>query len=122
MRGAIAVVERLARINAALAADLGEPLHAGNSVDGGDAIVGTMGPPATPLLSALGDTVNVAARLEEETKQHRCVLVVSAACAEAGEVDLSAFRRHTSSVRGCSEPVTYYAIREPHQLAGVLAQ
>jgi adenylate cyclase len=66
--------------------------------------------------------VNVAARLEEETKQHRCVLVVSAACAEAGEVDLSTFRRHTSSVRGCSEPVTYDAIREPHQLAGVLAQ
>jgi adenylate cyclase len=122
MRGAIAIVERLARINTALAADLGEPLQAGISIHAGEAIVGTMGPPATPLLSALGDTVNVAARLEEETKQHRCVLVVSAACAEAGEVDLSAFPRHTSSVRGRSEPVTYYAIREPHELAHVLAQ
>jgi adenylate cyclase len=122
MRGAIAIAERLAKMNAAMAADLGEPLQAGISIHAGEAIVGTMGPPATPLLSALGDTVNVAARLEEETKQHRCVLVVSAACAEAGEVDLSAFPRHTSTVRGRSEPVTYYAIREPHLLAPALAQ
>ena len=122
MRGAIAIGERLARMNAALAADLGEPLRAGISIHAGEAIVGTMGPPATPLLSALGDTVNVAARLEAETKRHHCVLVVSSACARAAEVDLTAFPQHTTTVRGRSEPVTYYAIADPAALAASLAR
>ena len=122
MRGAIAISERLARMNTALAADLGEPLQAGISIHAGEAIVGTMGPPATPLLSALGDTVNVAARLEAATKQHRCVLVISAACADAAGVDLSAFPQHTSSVRGRSEPVTYYAIGKPRALEAALSE
>ena len=122
MRGAIAIGERLARMNAALAADLGEPLRAGISIHAGEAIVGTMGPPATPLLSALGDTVNVAARLEAETKRHHCVLVISSACARAAEVDLAAFPEHTATVRGRSEPVTYYAIADPAALAASLAR
>ena len=121
MRGAIAIGERIARMNAALASDLGEPLRAGISIHAGEAIVGTMGPPATPLLSAIGDTVNVAARLEAETKRHHCVLVISSACARAAGVDLSAFPQHTATVRGRSEPVTYYAIADPAALAASLA-
>jgi adenylate cyclase len=122
MRGAIAIEERLATMNAALAADLGEPLRAGISIHAGLAIVGTMGPPATPILSALGDTVNVAARLEAETKRHACVLVISAECARAAKIDLSAFPEHTATVRGRREAVTYYAVRDPATLAAVLAQ
>lgn len=121
MRGAVAIEERLARMNVALAHDLGAPLRAGIGIHAGDAIVGTMGPPATPILSALGDTVNVAARLEAETKRHRCVLVISAACAKAAALDLSRFPHHTVAVRGRGEPVTYYAIQDPAELAGLLA-
>jgi adenylate cyclase len=81
-----------------------------------------MGPPATPLLSAIGDTVNVAARLEAETKRQRCVLVISSACARAAGVDLSEFPQHTVTVRGRSEPVTYYAIADPAALATSLSR
>ena len=42
------------------------------------AIVGTMGPPAEPIYSAIGDMVNTAARLENMTKAYGCTLVVSA--------------------------------------------
>ena len=84
MHGAMAIAVRLERINAALASELREPLRAGISIHAGEAIVGTMGPPAHPILSALGDTVNVAARLEAETKAHGCALVVSRACARCG--------------------------------------
>ena len=122
MRGAIEISERIAKMNAALAADLGEPLQAGISIHAGEAIVGTMGPPATPLLSALGDTVNVASRLEAETKRHRCMLVISAACADAAGVDLSAFPRHTSKVRGRTKPVTSYAIGDARTLEAALAE
>ena len=120
MRGAIAVSGRLAQINAALASELRHPLRAGISVHTGEAIVGTMGPPATPILSALGDTVNVAARLEAETKVHRCTLVVSAACARAAEMDFSAFPEHIATVRGREQPVSYYAIADTTALAPLL--
>lgn len=121
MRGAVAIQERLGRINAALAHDLGQPLRAGIGIHAGDAIVGTMGPPATPLLSALGDTVNVAARLEAETKRHHCEVVVSSACAKAAGVDLSRFPQHTVTVRGRDQPVTYHAVVDPAELAALLA-
>jgi len=121
IRGAIAIAARLAQMNAAFAHDLGQPLRAGIGIHAGDAIVGTMGPPATPLLSALGDTVNVASRLEAETKRRRCTLVVSSACARAAAVDLSRFPEHTVTVRGRSEPVTYHAIADPATLTALLA-
>jgi adenylate cyclase len=121
IRGAIAIAARLAQMNAAFAHDLGQPLRAGIGIHAGDAIVGTMGPPATPLLSALGDTVNVASRLEAETKRRRCMLVVSSACARAAALDLSGFPEHTVTVRGRSEPVTYHAIADPATLTALLA-
>jgi adenylate cyclase len=121
LRGAIAIEARLAKMNTAFAQDLGQPLRAGIGIHAGDAIVGTMGPPATPLLSALGDTVNVASRLEAETKRRRCVLVVSSACARAAALDLSRFPEHTVTVRGRSEPITYHAIADPAALAALLA-
>lgn len=121
IRGAVAIAARLAQMNAAFAHDLGQPLRAGIGIHAGDAIVGTMGPPATPLLSALGDTVNVASRLEAESKRRRCMLVVSSACADAAGVDLSSFPRHTVTVRGRSEPVTYHAIDDPAALTVLLA-
>src|SRR5436190_23819979 len=121
LRGAIAIEARLAKLNTAFAQDLGQPLRAGIGIHAGDAVVGTMGPPATPLLSALGDTVNVASRLEAETKRRRCVLVVSSACARAAALDLSQFPEHTVTVRGRSEQVTYHAIADPAELAALLA-
>ena len=42
-----------------------------------------MGPPTSPNLSAVGDNVNIAARLESETKTHGCTLIVSTALAGA---------------------------------------
>jgi adenylate cyclase len=121
MRGALAIEQKLARINAALDADLREPLRAGIGIHAGNAIVGTMGPPDHPILSALGDTVNIAARLEAETKQYGCMLVVSAACASASRIDLSPFPKHTATVRGRSEPVSYYAVADTKALAALLA-
>ena len=122
LRGAVAVSDRLARINAALTSELRDPLKAGISIHAGEAIVGTMGPPASPIISALGDTVNVAARLEAETKRHDCALIVSAACARASGVDLSQFPEYTVNVRGRSQTVSYYAIADAAALVPLLSR
>ena len=46
-------------------------------LNSGEAIVGSMGPPSAPIVSAIGDTVNSAARLESLTKQYGCTMIVS---------------------------------------------
>ncbi len=113
LRGAAAMTRRLSRLNTRLEGELGEPLRIGIGIHCGDAIVGTMGPPRSPNLSAVGDNVNVAARLESETKSLGCTLVVSTALARAAGVDLSAHPLREAELRGRGESVAVYAIDDP---------
>ena len=76
--GAREMFRRVGLLNEQLRSDFGESVHMGIGIHGGDAIVGTMGPPKTPLLTAVGDNINIAARLEAETKALQCDLIVSA--------------------------------------------
>ena len=71
------MLEKLDHLNQQLAAELAEPFTMGIGIHTGDAIVGRMGPPKTPILSALGDAVNTAARLENATKEMDAPVVVS---------------------------------------------
>jgi adenylate cyclase len=50
-------------------------------------------------LTAIGDTVNVAARLEQLTKDYKCALVMSEDVATRAGLDVSRFPRHELTVR-----------------------
>ena len=52
---ALRMLENLDRLNRELAAELSEPMIIGVGIHTGDAVIGEMGPPKTPVLSALGD-------------------------------------------------------------------
>ncbi|MEH3116749.1 MAG: adenylate/guanylate cyclase domain-containing protein [Methylorubrum populi] len=86
-RAALAAVDRIAgevdQLNRMLAADLGERLRYGIGLHAGTAIVGEMGDEAEARFTVLGDTVNVAARLESLTGPMRQVAIVSEAVYEA---------------------------------------
>lgn len=112
LAGAVAMQQRLEALNRSLKPELGRDLRMGIGIHCGEAIVGDMGPPDDPAFSAIGDTVNTAARLEALNKDYESVLVVSAAVAEAAGVDLSAFPQHTVTVRGRSEALLVYALAE----------
>lgn len=75
--GAAEMRRRITLLNERLAHELAAPLRMGIGVHAGLAIVGTMGPPAAPIISAIGDTINCAARLESLTKEFGTLLVVS---------------------------------------------
>lgn len=77
LKCALDMLERLDRINRRMAGELETPLAIGIGIHTGDAIVGRMGPPKTPILTALGDTVNTTARLESMTKELGAPVVVS---------------------------------------------
>jgi adenylate cyclase len=77
LRCALTMFETLDNLNDRLAGELERPFAIGIGIHTGEAIVGRMGPPKTPILSAIGDSVNTTARLESATRELGVPLVVS---------------------------------------------
>jgi adenylate cyclase len=94
-----AMVEAVTNLGRELATDLPAPLEIGIGVHVGPAVVGRMGWGPSFYLTAVGDTVHVAARLEQATKDYGAELVVSEDVARRAGVDLSAFPREELAVR-----------------------
>lgn len=116
LAGAQSMLRRLEDLNARLDAELSEPLRIGIGIHAGEAIVGSMGPPATPIVSALGDNVNIAARLESQTKEFDVPLMVSARVLEYGGVDTVSLDMREMPVKGRERPVRVYPIAEINAL------
>ncbi len=95
--------QRLGGLNAALQAELDRPLRIGIGIHAGPTIVGEMGYGAAAAITAIGDAVNTASRLEELTKTFGCELVVSEETVQRAGLDLSAFPRQEAEIRGRRE-------------------
>ncbi len=117
IKGAKEMLRRMDGLNERLREELGHDLEIGIGIHAGEAIVGSMGPPQTPIVSALGDNVNIAARLEAKTKDLGAPLVISARTARYAGVDLSVFKRHTIQVKGRDKPLDVYAVDDISRIA-----
>ena len=95
---------------------MAEPMRIGIGMHAGVAIVGTMGPPAEPIHSAIGDNINIAARFEGMTKSYGCVLVVSAETLRTAGIDPKDAPLHRVRVRGRIERIEVYAVADPRKL------
>lgn len=100
------MAQRLDELNQSLASELEEPLRIGIGIHVGPVIIGEMGYEEATSLTAVGDSVNTASRLETITKEYKAQLVVSEAVAELAKIDLSGFPSHEIDVRGRSEKIT----------------
>ena len=116
LQGAAEMQRRVEALSRTLQAELAEPLRIGIGMHSGVAIVGTMGPPEAPIHSAIGDTVNIAARFEGMTKAYGCVLVVSAETLAQAGVEPKDAPLHRVRVRGRNERLDVYAIADPRTL------
>jgi adenylate cyclase len=99
LAAARAMVEGVGALSAELATDLGSPLRIGIGIHTGPAVVGRMGWGESFYLTAVGDTVHIAARLEQATKDYDAQLVVSVDVARHAGLDLSRFPAHDLTVR-----------------------
>ena len=116
IRGAAAMISRLEKLNLRLKNELKEPLHMGIGIHAGEAIVGAMGPPSAQNFSAIGDVVNVTARLESKTKEYKCCLVLSKVVAETAGMDTSDQSAHSADVRGRDGNIDVFAVDDPINL------
>jgi adenylate cyclase len=106
-RGALAAAramsEELVELNRSLGNELTLPLRIGIGIHVGPAIVGEMGYSNAATITAIGDPVNTASRLEELTKEHQCELVVSADVVSRAGLDRRQFTWHDIEIRGKRE-------------------
>ncbi|RDE24925.1 adenylate/guanylate cyclase domain-containing protein [Motiliproteus coralliicola] len=117
IRGAQRMLHRLDGINQRLEKELQQPLRVGIGIHSGEAIVGTMGPPSAPIRSALGDTVNTAARLEGQTKHLGVPLLLSRHSAEVAGLALETLEQRQLPLRGRDQLLDVILVKEPAKLA-----
>jgi adenylate cyclase len=95
--------ERLAELNSSLRDELDRPLRIGIGIHCGPVIVGEMGYGNATAITAIGDAVNTASRLEALTKDYDCELVVSDETIARAGLDFSEFPHHEIEIRGKRE-------------------
>jgi adenylate cyclase len=113
VRCALGMRERLARLNEDRLSLGHAPLGVKIGVHTGPVIAGTIGAADRHEYTVVGDTVNVAARLEELCRDHGCEVIVSAATwdlARAGGAELPGAHADAVTLRGRDEPVSVYRI------------
>jgi adenylate cyclase len=106
----------LVELNRALAPDLNAPLSMGLGLHFGPAIVGEMGYGGRRSLTAIGDTINTASRLEELCKSYDCELVLSEDVLVCMGVVLAGADRRHIEIRGHSTPLTIQTIKSAREL------
>ncbi len=116
LRGAINMQAKIDKINRQLSDELGDPLRIGIGIHCGQAIVGTMGPPTSPNYSAIGDCVNAAARLESQSKEFECVLVVSEEVVQQAKADMGGVESQQINLRGKQQSVRAFLVKNPLQI------
>jgi adenylate cyclase len=113
---ALDMLERIDEVNAAReqeAKDGGHvyiPLNVGIGLNTGIGIVGNMGSDLKFNYSALGDSVNVASRLEGQTKEYGFPIIVGSATALAVKERFAILELDFIMVKGKTSPEVIYAI------------
>ena len=92
-------------LNQFLSHDLREPIRFGIGIHGGEVIIGDIGYRDHMVFTALGDAVNVAARLQDMTKSLACEAIVSEEVHVTAGLPADALPRQQVEIRGRAEPM-----------------
>jgi adenylate cyclase len=120
MRAAAMVASNVEYMNHEFVTELQEPIQFGIGIHGGEVIIGDIGFRDHTVFTALGDAVNVAARLQDMTKTLGCTVIVSEdVCRNAG-IAPARLARTEVSIRGRDKPMTVCTATDPTLLASLL--
>jgi adenylate cyclase len=111
------MVKEIEILSRNLAVELPVPLKLGVGIHSGPAVVGRMGYGSSIHLTAIGDTVNVASRLQDLTKEYNCPLIISEQVAHYASLSVRTLPRHEITVRNRREPLAIFAVEDVAALA-----
>jgi len=103
------------------------PFAVGTGIHTGEVMVCSMGPGRSSEMTIIGDTVNVAARLEARSKEHGCALIASAATANVADGRFMWGKREQVRLKGRLAPIEAVAVlgfapRESTEASEVVAK
>jgi adenylate cyclase len=123
-RQALKAVARIAtnidELNQFLSHDLREPIRFGIGIHGGEVIVGDIGYRDHMVFTALGDAVNVAARLQDMTKTLACEAIISEEVRIAAGLSESDLPQQEVTIRGRDEPMLVRVVADARLLSALV--
>jgi adenylate cyclase len=119
LKAAAMIAANVEELNKFLEHDLREPIRFGIGIHGGEVIVGDIGYRDHMVFTALGDAVNVAARLQDMTKALACEVVISDEVRSTAGVPADALPQQEVEIRGRNEPMIVRAVSEAKTLSAL---
>jgi adenylate cyclase len=119
---ALAMLRELRRINTELEAEataearIFQPLHVGVGINTGECVVGNMGSEERFAYTAMGDAVNLASRLEGQTKTYHVDIILGEATRQAAPA-WAALELDLIAVKGKQDAVRIYGLLGDAELA-----
>ena len=117
LRAAARIAANVDELNKFLEHDLREPIRFGIGINGGEVIVGDIGYRDHMVFTALGDPVNVAARLQDMTKTLVCEAVISDEVRVTAGIAADALPQQEVAIRGRNEPMIVRSVADARNLS-----
>ena len=114
------VASNVEYMNHEFATELHEPIQFGIGIHGGEVIIGDIGFRDHTVFTALGDAVNVAARLQDMTKTLNCTVVISEEVCNTAGIASDGLSRTEISIRGRDQPMSVCTATDPTLLSSLL--
>ena len=114
------IAQNIAELNEFLRGDLKEPLRFGIGIHGGEVIIGDIGSPGHIVFTALGDPVNVTARLQDMTKTHNCEVIISDEVRARAGLPEDALPATEVAIRGRNEAMLIRTVTDAAMLATIV--
>jgi adenylate cyclase len=122
LRAAAQIAVRVDELNQFLKHDLREPIRFGIGIHGGEVIIGDIGYRDHMVFTALGDAVNVAARLQDMTKSLSCEVIFSEEVRNTAGLPSDALPQHDVDIRGRAGPMVIRAAVSAKSLSALVEE
>jgi adenylate cyclase len=122
LKAAAKIAANVEELNQFLKHDLREPIGFGIGIHGGEVIIGDIGYRDHMVFTALGDAVNVAARLQDMTKSLECEAVLSEEVRITAGLPADGLPEHEVTIRGRSEPMIVRTVNEAKNLSALAGE